>query len=269
MRIEIAGLSQCGAVRATNEDHYCIGPFVEQQGLTRLSFDDASVTFTQYGVLAAVADGMGGYAGGATASRIALETLSALFYSQQRAGCGIAAFVSMLHGYFEQTQQTLAHYLARDFELRNAGTTLAGVALLPPDLLVVFHAGDSRVLCAAAGYVRPLTVDHTLFGSDIVAGRLSEAEAAERPQALHLTRALGMGGDARVECLSDLTWSPNMSFLIGSDGWHGVGRGLSREKIQEVVRAGKTPAELVQSLVEDAVAADGTDNVTLVAVSIY
>ena len=32
--------------------------------------------------------------------------------------------------------------------------------LVPPDYLVVFHAGDSRVLHSNKGFVRRLTVDH-------------------------------------------------------------------------------------------------------------
>ena len=268
MRIEVAGFSYRGTVRESNQDFYCIGPFVEQQGLMHWSLDDASATFTQYGLLASVADGMGGYAGGATASRVALETLSALFYSERREGCGKEEFAGALAGYLDRTQRTLATLLARAPALHDAGTTLAGVALLPPDLLVVFHAGDSRVLRAAAGYVRPLTIDHTPLGPDIAAGRLTEEEAAQRPDALHLTRALGLGGDARVECQTDLTWASGSTFLLGSDGWHGVGRGLSRAAIQAAIRADHPPAALAQSLVEDAVTADGSDNATVVVVAL-
>lgn len=268
MRIDIAGCSDRGTVRETNDDHYCIGPFVEQQGCLSLSFDDASTTFTQYGLLIAVADGMGGYAGGAIASRVALETLSALYYSERRMGCNQEAFITMLQGYLQQTQQTLLQFLSRTPEYHDAGTTLAGVAMCPPDILIIFHAGDSRVLRAAAGYVRPLTVDHTPLGPDIASGRISEADASERSEGLRLTRALGQGGDARVEYTTNLTWTSGNTFLIGTDGWHGVGRGLSREAIQAAMRTGKPPADLVQTQVADAIAVDGADNATLVAVSI-
>jgi serine/threonine protein phosphatase PrpC len=159
MRITAAGLSHRGTVRPSNEDHYCLGAFVEQEAFTSLTLDTSSTTFAQYGLLAAVADGMGGYAGGSLASRVALETLSAGFYGERRSGCTAEQLAASLQRYLEQTRQVLAHVLQRSPEYAQAGTTLAGIALMPPDIMAVFHAGDSRVLRAAAGYLRPLTVD--------------------------------------------------------------------------------------------------------------
>lgn len=266
MLLRVAGYSDRGTERAQNEDFYCIGPFVEQGVLTTLTLETASAVFTQYGLLAAVADGMGGYPGGEVASRIVLETLSALYYGERRTGCTREELAACLARYLAATQQALAGILERTPELHSAGTTLAGVALMPPDALVIFHIGDSEVLREAAGYVRQLTVSHTPTGEDVASGRMSEAEAAVHPTASQLTRALGLLGDTRVELDAAQPWMPETRFLLGTDGWHGPGRGIGRPAIQEALRHGGTAAQLVPALVAEAVRQDGQDNATLVMV---
>ena len=268
MHLRAVGWSEKGPVRAANEDHYCIGPFVEQAAFTVLALDDASATFQHYGLLAVVADGLGGYAGGEVASRVALETLSALYYGERRDGISAEDFAEQMQHYLEETQRVLEGVLQRTPELAAAGTTLAGIALKPPDELVIFHIGDSRVLRAAAGYVRSLTIDHTVAGLDLANGRISEEEATEMPQAGLLTRALGQHGNATVEIDATQCWSPGTIFLLGSDGWHGTGRGLPRQTIQATVRENLPVETLVRRLVNDAITLDGRDNATLVAVAI-
>lgn len=268
MRITAAGLSDRGTVRPANEDHYCIGAFIEQEAFTALTFDTSSSCFQQYGLLAAVADGMGGYTGGALASRVVLETLSASYYGEKRAGCSADDLAACLERYLAQAQQVLAHVLERSPENAQAGTTIAGVALMPPDLLAVFHAGDSRVLRAAAGYVRPLTVDHTLFGVDLASGRLTEDDVRDLPEVSQLTRALGAGGDTHADITTEHVWAPEMSLLIGTDGWHGAAGGLNRQAVQEIVRRGDPVEDQLRALLAAAVAADGRDNATLVIIRV-
>ncbi|MHB9108807.1 MAG: PP2C family protein-serine/threonine phosphatase [Armatimonadota bacterium] len=268
MRITAAGLSDRGTVRPANEDHYCLGAFVEQEAFTALMLDTSSSCFQQYGLLAAVADGMGGYTGGALASRVALETLSASYYGEKRTGCTAEELAGCLERCLAQAQQVLAHVLERSPENAQAGTTIAGVALMPPDLLAVFHAGDSRVLRAAAGYVRPLTVDHTLFGADLASGRMSEEDVRDLPQASQLTRALGAGGDTRADITTEHTWAPKISLLIGTDGWYGIAGGLNRQAVQEIVRRGEPVEDQLRALLTAAVAADGRDNATLIIIRV-
>lgn len=266
MRIHVAGASDIGQVRATNDDHYCIGPFVEQSPLTSLSFDADSALYRQYGLLAAVADGMGGYTGGGFASRVTLETLSALFYSERHDGASPEEFCACLQRYLEQTQHAVSGALQRTSEYREAGTTLAGIALLPPDISIVFHVGDSRVLRAAAGYVQPLTVDHTPVGEDVASGRLTEDEAAAIPTAQQLTRSLGIQGDAEIAWKVIHSATAGHHFLLGTDGWHGLGRGLSRQEIQTLVRHGGTAEMLARTMIQQAIASGSDDNATVVVV---
>jgi protein phosphatase len=266
MRIHAAGFSDIGNSRAKNDDYYCLGSFVEQGNLTTLAFSDTSSAYRDYGLLAAVADGMGGYPGGDVASRVVLETLSAVFHGERRTGCSLEELQACMARYLEQTQRALLGILDRTADLRDAGTTLAGVACMPPDAAVIFHCGDSRVLRASAGYVRPLTVDHSVVGADVASGRMTEDEAAGEPSGLYLTRSLSRQGNAQCEVQGETTAVTGNQFFIGTDGWHGLGRGLTRSAIQQIAREGLPAEAMLQRLLNAALATQTPDNATLVVV---
>ncbi len=266
MRIRVAGLSH-RASRPENDDYYGIGRCVEQGAMVSLTFDCSADFFHNYGLLATVADGMGGYAGGAYASRTALEILHSLFFSEKHAGWTRAHLADRMRQYLSETQVRLSWALSEKEGHQEAGTTLAGVVLMPPDALVVFHAGDSRVLRASSRFVRSLTVDHTLVGADLASGRITE-QALLDPGQLGLTRSLGVSLESEVEIGSEESWALGDRFMICSDGWHGVGRGLSREQIRESLSYQGDIGELVESLVNQSALVDGEDNATLVVVDI-
>lgn len=265
----VGGASHSGQVRAQNDDYFCIGPNTQPQQSLELNFAASSPFFKEYGLLCAVADGMGGYAGGALAAQTVIETLAASFYAQKHAGMDCDALSSALMRYLEQTQHTLENTLQREEKLR-AGTTLAGLVLLPPDIALVFHCGDSRVLRECGGYVRALTLDHTPFAAELAAGHLEESSVATSPLSSRVSRALGLEGDHRVEINADFFWEIGDTFLLCTDGFHGVGRGLTQSRLRDSLRDFHPASQALATsqFVDEAVAADGRDNVTLVTVQI-
>ncbi|HEY3415416.1 MAG TPA: protein phosphatase 2C domain-containing protein [Armatimonadota bacterium] len=268
MRIHAVGCGSQGNVREKNDDFFCVGPFIEQTALTAITLDETTTYYNKYGVLAAVADGIGGYQGGRFASQIVLETFSAQFYSEQRDGCEIRELAADITRYLRETQRILEGKLSRNSSMGEAGTTLAGIVLMPPDYLVIFHAGDSRVLRASGGFIRALTIDHTLVGADVDAGRLSEQEALAVEGGDRLTRSLGRHGDSRVEVNIDLAWGPMDRFFICTDGFHGLGRGIPRAQIRDTMHKFHDMDTLAVALIEEAVKRDGRDNATLIIVDI-
>jgi protein phosphatase len=268
MRITAAGLSDFGTQRDANDDHYCVASFVEQGAMLSMAFEPESMLFQEFGLLACVADGLGGYEGGMQASQLLLQALSVHFYSDPRRGATAEQLKDALTTHIGLAQQELAAELAREPRWHQAGTTLAGVALMPPDILCVFHCGDSRVLRATGGHLLQLTTDHTPIGQALAAGQITEEQAAAANMDISLKSSLGLAGTAEVEINCDLRWAAGDKFLIGSDGWHGVGRGLSRKAIQDVMRHGGTSSALTQCLLAVSVANDGKDNATLVIVQV-
>lgn len=268
MRISAAGLSDTGTLRDTNDDHYCVASFVEQDALLKLSFETETSLFRTYGLLACVADGLGGHDGGTQASARFLDALAIHYYSDPRSGCTASELGEALAEYISLAQHELAAELAREPHWHAAGTTVAGVALMPPDILAVFHCGDSRVLRLAGGHLRQLTTDHTPVGMALAQGTLTEEQAVLAGIDAGQGRLLGLADTGEVEINTDLTWAAGDKFLIGSDGWHGVGRGLSHQAIQDVMRHGGTSSVLTQCLLAVSVANDGKDNATLVIVQV-
>lgn len=272
-RLEVAGFSHPGRVRASNDDHFCIGPTVENLGVASGCWKATDGFFSEFGLLCAVADGMGGYQGGALAAKTVLDTLSARFYARQHRGLSAPELKSQLEEDLAGTRRVLEATLRRE-NLPSAGTTLAGVVLLPPDVMVVFHCGDSRVLRCSGGYVRALTLDHTPLAGEIAAGRLDECAAATSPLASKVTRALGLEGDTRIEINADFRWECGDGFLLCSDGFHGLGRGLPSATLRDRFGAFEETeghlalAARVQDAVAEAVALDGHDNATLVQIQI-
>jgi protein phosphatase len=269
MLIRVAGQSDKGCVRESNQDHFCLGALVAQGSLA-MDLDTAAAEFAQHGVLLAVADGMGGYAGGGIASYAALEALTETYYAHPLPA-GAPGVVEHLQQCLACTREKLAAKLRSDPALAQAGTTLAGIALAPPDLLCVFHAGDSRVLRfagGAGGFLRQLTADHTPIGHAVFAGEMSDAEAAQHPLNGQLTRSLGLVGNTAVQVDYGYTWTMGDVFLLCTDGFHGAGRGLARAVIQDALRQSGRLEELVAALVRQAVESDGADNVTVVIVRV-
>lgn len=262
IRFGVAGASHPGRKRAHNDDWFCIGHHVEQAASLSLEFSGASRFFSEYGLLCAVADGIGGYEGGARAAQVALQTLGARVYACQRDGMDADAVLRSLREDLAEVARVTEATLRRE-GLPDAGTTLAGLLLLPPDIAVKFWCGDSRILRESGGYVRALTLDHSPLARDVAQGILIEQAAAQSPLASKLSRSLGAGGNGEIECDAETVWEKGDRFLLCTDGFHGLGRGLSLAELR--ARVGRANAE---SLVNAAVEADGSDNATLVEVKI-
>ena len=114
---QVAGASHPGRKRARNDDWFCLGHFVEQRDALALEFDEASRFLGDYGLLCAVADGIGGYAGGSRAAQVILETLSAQFYARKHGDLGATGLIQQLQSNFANVSRvleaTLRAYLSR------------------------------------------------------------------------------------------------------------------------------------------------------------
>jgi serine/threonine protein phosphatase PrpC len=145
--------------------------------------------------LYAVADGMGGHAGGEVAARVAVETLGQAF-GRQPTGGRPAEAVTEANAAVWQRARTNA-------DLRGMGTTLTAVALVGGadghDVLALANVGDSRAYRVLRGEMVQVTDDHSLAEERMRQGEMTEAEAAVHPQRHILTRALGVSSEVDVD----------------------------------------------------------------------
>jgi protein phosphatase len=225
-------------------------------GLVRSVNQDLAVeTSTLY----AVADGMGGHAGGEVASRMAVEALTVAF-GRQPTGKGLSDAV------VEANTAVWQHSLDNP-ELRGMGTTLTAVALVNEDgndLLALVNVGDSRSYRFHDGEITQITTDHSLAEEMVRSGEMTSAEAAVHPHRHILTRALGVAADVTVD-LWRIQPVRGDRFLLCSDG---LTNELSTEQIAEVLSSVPDPGRAAEMLVQAARTHGGSDNITALVVDV-
>ena len=211
------------------------------------------------GRLFAVADGMGGYAGGDVASATAVEVLKRVFADDPTAD-GLEAGIVQAGLAVQQKSKS-------DPDLRQMGTTLSAVALVDSpegEVFAVAHIGDSRIYLLRDGELSQLTDDHTVPEDLKRAGQLSEEEAAVDPRRHIITRVLGPSGE----------YTPDMQTLVPYHGDRlllcsdGLTDELQDSQIAHVLRSVADPDEAARRLVEQANQHGGRDNVTVVVVDV-
>jgi protein phosphatase len=233
--------------------------FARSDAGKRRSNGDAVLADEAFG-LCAVADGMGGQAGGAEASQMAMEALA-------RAVASIPDGAFVLDPSLDNRQRLLAwlgqtvtaisaaiHARAeREPPLRGMGTTLE-VALVRGRSVLLAHVGDSRTYVLRDGTLYLLTDDHTMGRMMVARGTATPEEAAVHPQRNVLTRALGVYPDEQADvAFYDL--APGDVLLLCTDGVHEV---VPHAILQAALEA--DPASAADAIVHAALAAGARDN---------
>lgn len=160
----------------------------------------------------AVADGVGGHAGGAAAAGAAVAAVRRFARSQPSAAAVVDA---VLHAH--ASVQALAGDAEGD---RRPATTLTVAALntATGQRTVEFaHAGDSRGYLVSGGAIRQVTTDHSFVHELVLAGKLTPDEAKRHPMRNVVTRVCGQQGPLRVDHYS-VPVQPGDFVLLVSDG---------------------------------------------------
>ncbi len=230
--------------------------FATDTGLVRSSNQDRLLATAS---LFAVADGMGGHAGGEVAARLAVDALEAAF-GRAPTGAGLVAAVDAANAVV--WQQGLEHA-----ELRGMGTTLTAIALVNEggrDVLVLVNVGDSRSYRLHDGELAQVSADHSLAEEMVRTGELTPEEAAVHPHRHVLTRALGVAEGVAVD-LWRVVPVRGDRFLLCSDG---LTNELADDEIATVLAEQPDPQHAADDLVARARAHGGNDNITTVVVDV-
>lgn len=199
-----------------------------------------------------VADGMGGARAGEVASRVAIDTF-------QRAMPEAGSSEQRLADRVREANLAIYERARSEPELEGMGTTLTA-AYLDDAHVAIAHVGDSRAYLFRDGKLQRLTRDHSLVDELVRQGKLTEAQAAEHPQRSVITRALGVEREVEVD-----TWSyPARAgdvLLLCSDGLTSM---ISEDRIAKVLGSTDELDRAGARLIEDANAAGGRDNITVV-----
>ncbi len=227
-----AARSDVGMVRSENQDSGYAGPR-----------------------LLAMADGMGGHAGGDIASSVAIGALADL----DGEALGSAEASKALLQRISAANDEIAEMVKADPSLHGMGTTLIAI-LRSQNKLVLAHIGDSRAFLAREGTLTQITKDHSFVQSLVDEGRITEDEAMGHPQRSLVTRVLtGQDDDEPDVTVREARIGDR--YLIASDGLTDY---VAGDTIAEIVTAGEPPSRTADRLVELALKAGAPDNVTIV-----
>jgi serine/threonine protein phosphatase PrpC len=153
--------------------------------------------------------------------------------------------------------------ISKDGSLHGMGTTVVGLLLAGPTAAVA-HVGDSRAYRLRDGRLDQLTQDHTWVHEQVVAGLLSNEQARSHPLKNVVTRALGGESEVVVD-VREVQVQPGDFYLLCSDGLTGM---LSDADIRDRLGSGRNLHEICRSLVNEANARGGLDNVTVVLLAV-
>ncbi|KAB8290119.1 PP2C family protein-serine/threonine phosphatase [Bifidobacterium avesanii] len=208
--------------------------------------------------LIAICDGMGGHAGGDTASTIAIRSLAHIEHDDTTND--VKAVADMLEASVLAAHDAIVGKARRERKLSGMGTTVTAVALVG-GYWVMSHIGDSRAYLLRDGNLMHMTQDHSYVQHLIDTGHITPAEAKNHPQRNVVMRVLGdFDIDPRPDIMIHAA-KPADRWLLCSDGLCGV---LADSTIAQTLASVADQNECAQQLVQMALKAGSTDNVTAV-----
>ena len=205
--------------------------------------------------LFAGADGMGGHAAGEVASEIAVRVLSELA-PEHPDGEALGRAI-------EEANRAVIQAAREGRGRQGMGTTMTA-AMLEGERLVIAQVGDSRAYLLHQGKLQQLTRDHSLMADMIEAGQLTPEEARTHPQRSVITRALGSDAHLHPD-IYEINVETGDRLLICSDGLSGM---IFDDQIENTLRRVQDPQRCASQLVNEAIAAGGHDNVTVIVADV-
>jgi serine/threonine protein phosphatase PrpC len=266
VRVELAGHSSTGPVRERNEDRLAWAALGDRASVWATRGDERLPPRELLGpaVIGAVADGLGGHAGGDLASRCAVTTL---LDRLAPAAAASRHLPSLLRETFDEVNaRLLAGELSGNG--RTAGRSQLGAQttltclVLTPDAAHFAHVGDSRLYRLRDQTLELLTTDHTQAMELLRMKIIRPEQAASHPGRHLLTRSLGGDVVVRVDVRSGPVW-PGDAYLLCSDGaWSGLSPGEIIKALEGNLASG------VEDLMERSLARGGDDNASVIALRV-
>lgn len=267
--LDAFGLTHAGKVRVTNEDHFLLASLHKAMRVRSTSLPNPElleVPSERLALLMLVADGVGGAAAGEEASRAAAESIAAYvietmqcYYRSDPAN--ERAFVEALQAAAATCHADVTSRAAADPELRGMATTLTlGLGVWPR--LFLLQIGDSRAYQLSDGTLHRLTRDQTVAQDLVDTGVLKPGDLPRSPLSHVLTSAIG--AEARP-VVTSVPLKPTVTTFLCTDG---LTKHVSDDRIRERLVSIRSSEEVCRTLVNDALEAGGSDNITVICVRV-
>lgn len=266
--VELGSGTHQGHVRENNEDSYLVMRFGRSLERLSTSLDEnlleQNYSLTGYGML--VADGMGGMAAGEVASSLAVAKLIELIVDTSdwtlalKRDKDVRTVMQRMNQRFFEIDKILKEEARSDETFGGMGTTLTVAGTLGSDL-VLGHIGDSRAYLLRGTSFNQLTTDHTLAQALIDAGVANSDDPAPRSMRHVLTAAMGSLDEHIEPQVQHLRLYSGDQLLLCTDGLTEM---VDDDIIASVLREAKSAPIACRNLIDLALGAGGTDNITVV-----
>ncbi len=249
MKIEFECQACCdvGCVRSHNEDMILFnGKLLRNQ-----EFHGCYSLGDKGRFVVAVADGMGGHAGGEMASEMALQFLD-VFVASLPENISQNDFTNAFHRWINRTHSLINQKGDDVPTYKGMGTTLVGLLAIE-NHVYAFNVGDSRLYRYRDGILKQLSIDHSM------------REKYHNPSIPSnvIYNSLGGGGNSAFADLQDLTEKifADDRFLICSDGLCDM---LSDDELCALCDEKSNVAQFVNN----AKGAGGIDNISVIIIDV-
>lgn len=264
--IDVHGLTHVGKVRKDNQDHFLLASIHKRVNVvaTSLAEDQRALLSgdERLAFLAMVADGVGGGEGGAEASAAALST--SLEYVRHSMACyyrgdsADAEFIEQLQAAAMKAHEAVLARRAAAGRTGTMATTLTlWMGVWPASYLL--QVGDSRFYLFHDDTLHQVSRDQTVAQDLVDEGVLTRTAAYRTRLSNVLSSAIG--AELTMPVVTRLTQQWGQVGLLCSDG---LTRHVSDEQIAERLRSMTSAREAAELLLQDAMNAGGTDNITII-----
>jgi len=218
-----------------------------------------------------VADGMGGHAGGGTASRLAVDTIQGSVKEAREREPGLfgaptgveeSPLPDVLREAVEAACSKIFQTAQGDPDLAGMGTTVTA-ALVDGRTAFIAHVGDSRCYLLRESRIYQVSEDHSLVNEQLKAGAISQDEAKHSRFKNIITRSVGFEQQVQVD-LMGVELETNDILLLCCDGLSNLVDDAEILHVTEESGLGETPSRLIELANERG----GDDNITVVLIRV-
>lgn len=237
-RIEVACLSQKGMKRQMNQDRFTIKQLKD-------------------GIVAALADGMGGEPGGEKASALAVSGIKAVKSIPESRE--IDSMVKIFH----EIDQQIMDASKTDPDAENMGTTLTALYISGRSVHWA-HVEDTRIYLFRHNKLIQVTSDHTFAKFLLDEGEITPEQAKTHYSQHILEQCMGHG---EINPETDvIPLEQNDLILMSSDGLH---KPLGASAIQSILNGDGNIEKKCDHLIRKTMDAKGNDDITLILIRLF
>jgi len=248
LALEVAGRSDVGRVRPSNEDHF--------------GYDERLGIFV-------VCDGMGGHAAGEVASQIAVDTVLG-FFREHGPSVEDSAYLEdapvgarRLAEAVKKANDAILAYAEEHKNTSGMGTTLVA-ARFADGIFSIANVGDSRIYLFREGQLLQLTEDHSLVMEQVRRGMITLDQARRSSAQNIITRALGTD-EGTLPDLGEFPAQGGDILLLTTDG---VMRHVDDQEIRNILLQLPSLQAACDTLIDAANEGGGEDNATCVLIRV-